>query len=306
MFAPPPRQTAKVAFSIPEQLAGAPRTSHWLHIYLRGKAVSTFIEGPSFDRDGMLWMVDMAHGRLFKAAPDGTMTIGAEYDGEPNGLKFHRDGRGFITDRKNGIVALDPATGKITTLLGDANGDRFRGVNDLVFARNGDLYFTDQGQTGLNDSTGRLYRWRADGRLDLLLDNVPSPNGLALNAAEDTLFLAVTRGNCIWRVPLTADGAVAKVGVFLQLSGGGGPDGIALDAAGNLAVCHMGLGVVWLFSAVGEPLLRIDSPLGRMTTNCAFGGPGGKQLFITESESGSILVADMPEAGLPLYSHQSL
>jgi len=306
MFAPPPRQTAKIAFKISDQLAGPPRGSHWLDIHFRGKPVSTFIEGPSFDRAGTLWMVDMAHGRLFKAAADGTMAIAIEYDGEPNGLKFHRDGRAFITDRKYGIVALDPVSGKLTHLLADAYGERFRGVNDLVFARNGDLYFTEQGQTGLNDPTGRLYRWRSNGQLDLLLDNVPSPNGLALNAAEDTLFLAVTRGNSIWRVPLLKDGAVSKVGVFIQLSGGGGPDGIALDAAGNLAVCHILLGVVWLISAVGEPLLRIDSPTGRLTTNCAFGGPDGKQLFITESESGSILVADMPERGLPLFSHQSL
>src|SRR5690606_37819119 len=100
----------------------------------------------------------------------------------------------------------------------------FKGVNDLFFAANGDLYFTDQGQTGLQDPTGRLFRLRADGRLDCLLDNVPSPNGLVMNLEETALYLAVTRANAIWRVPLLRDGGTTKVGNFVQLTGGWGPD----------------------------------------------------------------------------------
>jgi gluconolactonase len=87
------------------------------------------------------------------------------------------------------------------------------------------------------------------------------------------------------------------------MSGGVGPDGMAIDEQGNLAVCHPGLGAVWLFSSRGEPVYRINSPEGLMTTNCAYGGPGGKRLYITESKSGTILCADLPVAGFPLYSH---
>ena len=76
-----------------------------------------------------------------------------------------------------------------------------------------------------------------------------------------------------------------------------------MDAAGNLAVCHIGLGVVWLFSARGEPLARIQSAAGDHTTNAAFGGPEGRSLFITESESGSILEAGLSVSGLRLFSH---
>lgn len=303
MFEAPPRQTARVFAKVPAELAGEPRSSHFVRLHLHGKPVSSFIEGPAFDRAGNLWMVDMAHSRLFKVSPIGDVSLGAEYDGEPNGMTFHKDGRAFVTDRRHGIVVIDPLSGKAETFLGHANGDRFRGVNDLTFASNGDLYFTEQGQSGLNDPTGRVYRLRASGKLELLLDNVPSPNGLALNKTEDIIFLAVTRGNCIWRVPMDADGTPYKVGIYVQLSGGGGPDGIAVDNTNGLAISHMGLGVLWLFSAKGEPILRVDSPLGIMTTNCAYGGPDGRQIFITEAASASVLVADMPEAGLPLYSH---
>jgi gluconolactonase len=44
------------------------------------------------------------------------------------------------------------------------------------------------------------------------------------------------------------------------MSGGSGPDGLAIDENDNLAVCHVGFGAVWLFSALGEPMLRINSP----------------------------------------------
>ena len=77
--------------------------------------------------------------------------------------------------------------------------------------------------------------------IDCVLDNVPSPNGLVMNLDETMVYLEVTRGNCIRRVPLRRDGGVAKVGIYIQLSGGwGGPDGLALDAAGSLAVAHVG------------------------------------------------------------------
>ncbi|HUN52947.1 MAG TPA: SMP-30/gluconolactonase/LRE family protein, partial [Candidatus Sulfotelmatobacter sp.] len=94
-----------------------------------------------------------------------------------------------------------------------------------------------------------------------------------------------------------------KVGAFIRLSGGTGPDGMAMDEQGNFAVCHVGLGTVWLFSPIGEPLYRIKSAAGLGTTNCAYGGKDNKTLFITESQTGSVLAVDLPVAGRRLYSH---
>jgi gluconolactonase len=270
---------------------------------MHGAPTLTFLEGPSFDREGNLFVVDIPWGRIFKITASGEVSVAAEYDGEPNGLKFHKDGRGFIADHRHGIMVFDPRSGKVEPYFDRPMLQRFKGTNDLVFASNGDMYFTDQGQTGLHDPTGRLYRLRTNGQLDCILDNVPSPNGLVLNADENIVFLAVTRDNAIWRVPLMKDGTASKVGIFIQMSGGAGPDGMAIDNQGNLAVCHAGFGAVWIFSAKGEPLYRVDSPEGPFTTNCAYGGADGKQLFVTESKSGTILVADLKVAGRPMYSH---
>jgi gluconolactonase len=304
MFAAPPSVNADIFTIIPKELGRYGARSHWGDIQFPGADTPTFLEGPSFDRAGQLWVTDIPWGRLFKIAPDGTVSVGAEYDGEPNGLKFHKDGRGFITCHKHGLMVLDPESGAVTPFMERAGLERFKAVNDLVFAKNGDLYFTDQGQTGLQDPTGRLYRLRAGSdRPECLLGNIPSPNGLVLNKSENALFLAVTRANAIWKITLLPDGSITKVGTFIQMSGGSGPDGLAIDEEDNIAVCHVGFGAVWLFSALGEPMLRINAPTGILTTNCAYGGADNRTLFITESKGGAILTARMPVAGRPMFSH---
>lgn len=67
-------------------------------------------------------------------------------------------------------------------------------------------------------------------------------------------------------------------------------------------LAHTGFGSVWRLSPVAEPLQRIVSCAGISTTNLAF-APGQRSLFITESQTGSILRAELPAAGLPLHSH---
>ena len=70
-----------------------------------------FLEGPSFDRHGNLLCVDVQAGRVYRISPNGDWEILAEYDGVPNGLKLHRDGRAFIADRKRGVMVTGPGEG---------------------------------------------------------------------------------------------------------------------------------------------------------------------------------------------------
>ena len=288
---------------LPDKFRSSTKRSAWVAARKHGN-IHSFLEGPSFDRAGILYCTDIPYGRIFKVTPDGEFHLVTEYDGEPNGLKIHKDGRIFIADHKLGLVLLDPQSGAITPLLERANTEGFRGLNDMIFARNGDLYFTDQGQTGLQDPSGRVYRMRADGTINCLIRNVPSPNGLVLSHDENTLFINATRANAVWRLPLLPSGETTKVGLFLQLSGGlGGPDGLAIDAEQNLVVAHAGFGSLWQYSYIGEPLCRIKSCAGLGTTNLAYGGPDMKTLFITESATGVILKAQMPVAGSVMYSH---
>jgi gluconolactonase len=157
--------------------------------------------------------------------------------------------------------------------------------------------------TGLHDPTGRVFRLRPDGGLTSLLDNVPSPNGIVLNRDETALYVAVTRANAVWRVPLLRDGGIGKVGTYIQLSGGGGPDGLALDEQGGLAIAHVGLGSVWLVDAFGEPRHRVVGGGSAHTTNIAYGGLDRHTLYITDSGRGQILRARVGTPGKPMFSH---
>jgi gluconolactonase len=303
LFQPPPTIEAAIFARYPDELRTATANSEWNAGQPAGLHFSSFLEGPSFDRAGVLWCVDIVNGRILNVDPAGNFEVAVKYDGWPNGLKIRDDGLVFIADYKNGIMVHEPGSGVVKPYLVRAGLERFKAVNDLVFAQNGDLYFTDQGMTGLHDPSGRLFRLKLDGRLDCLLSNLPSPNGLVLDLEERALLLALTRANAIWRVPLSGDG-VTKVGLFIQLSGGLGPDGLALDASGGLTVAHAGLGTVWLFDAFGEPSFRIRTPGGALSTNIAYGGPDNRDLFITESATAHIYRMRVPVAGNPLLSHR--
>lgn len=308
MFSPPPEIAARVFARLPPDLdlAESGRTSEWLADRpYHDRRAGSFLEGPAFDRDGVLHCVDIAYGRILRVDADGGMAVVAAYPGAPNGLAIHRDGRLFVADHKRGLMVVDPETRAVSCRLPGAFGEPFKGLNDLVFATNGDLYFTDQGQSGLQDPSGRLFRLTAAGVLETVLTGIPSPNGLVLTGDGRSLLLAVTRANQVWRVPLGPDGRTSKVGVFLTLSGGGGPDGLAIDEDDTLYVAQPVLGSVLGFDRFGEPVCRIRSATaGRLLTNLAFGGADGRQLHITDSSTGCIQVATVPRPGQIPFSHR--
>jgi gluconolactonase len=292
----------KVFAEVPRELQLDAETA-FVRDMFHGQRGGSFLEGPSFDRDGNLIMVDIAHGRILKLTPAKDWSVVTQYDGMPNGLKIHKDGRYFVTDRRNGVVIVDPVSGKVESFLGPDKLPGYKGTNDLFFASNGDLYFTDQGETGFHDPTGRVFRYTTKGKLDCLVANVPSPNGLVMDPKETMLYVAVTRANAAWRVPIRPDGSVHRVGLFCQLIGGWGPDGMAVDREGNVLMAHAGGAAVWVWSADGLPIYRIVAcDGGKLITNMAYGGKDNRSLFITNSLSNNVLVAEMPHPGQPMFA----
>jgi gluconolactonase len=303
IFSPPQLIQAEHFTSMPSAFRRQGVPSQWAAARRGGRPIPSFLEGPSFDRAGNLYVTDIPFGRIFRISQGGEWELVAEYDGEPNGLKIHKDGRIFITDYKNGVVQLDPSTGKVEPAVERRYTERFKGVNDLFFASNGDMYFTDQGRTGWNDPSGRVYRWTTLGRLQCLLNTGINPNGLVLNDDESVLLVAMTNANAVWHLALMSNDDAIAVGTFVQLSGGIGPDGLALTQEGGLVVAHPGMGAVWIYDRKGQPLFRVNSCGSDLITNIAFGGPDNKTLFITDSGAGIIQKARIPIAGRLMYSH---
>jgi gluconolactonase len=296
-FAPPQVIQARVLTRLPDAFRRKRRNA-WADANKPGHEIDSFLEGPSFDRAGNLYVTDIPYGRIFRISPQLEWTLAAEYDGWPNGSCFHRDGSLWITDYRRGLLRW--SSGNPEAVLGHRNSESFKGVNDLTFDRDGNCYFTDQGQTGLHDPSGRVYRLRANGQLDLVVAGIPSPNGVALDTTEKVIFIAVTRANQVWRGPLLADGSVTKVGAFRTFFGASGPDGMAVDVDNGLVVAHASLGGAFYLNARGEITHFIKSPAGATVTNVAY-RPGMSTLVMTESETGAILEADLPSPGAPLY-----
>ena len=295
MFAAPATLQTEIFTRLPDEYRDRDQESAWTRARGSGP-MHSFLEGPSFDRNGNLYCVDLAHGRIFRISPNGAWHLFAQYDGRPNGLKIHRDGRIFVADGRYGIVSFDPVNARRTTEVGD-----LAGPNDLVFADNGDLYFTDPEGSHLGNPVGRVLCLRADGQLEVLMQGLPYPNGLVLSPAQNELFVALTHSLQVVRLGLPN---AHRWRTFIQLSGGlSGPDGMAMDEQSNLSVVHAGFGTIWQFSPLGEPLARIRSSAGIRTTNIAYGGPDRRTLYITEAEQGAILKARMEVPGRPMFSH---
>jgi len=290
---PPKLIQAETFSAMPDHFRRKGEATSWADANRPGATVDSFVEGPSFDAEGNLYIVDIPFGRIFKITPDAKWSLAVEYEGWPNGLKIGRDGRILVADYMHGIMELDAKAGRMQPVLTSRNSESFRGCNDLHIASNGDIYFTDQGQTGLQDPTGKVYRLSTSGRLDCLIDTGISPNGLVLDPAEATLFVAMTRDNAVWRMPFMKDRSVSKVGRFCSMFGPSGPDGITMDKSGHLFVAHASLGHVFVFAPNGELIARIKSSAGPTCTNVAIGGNNADRLYITESATGSILVADI-------------
>ena len=298
---PPQIRQLEVFTSLPAQFR-QPKRSVWGDANQGGREIDSFLEGPVFDAQGNLYVTDIPFGRVFRIDPKGEWELIAQWEGEPNGMKFMNARELLIADYMNGLMLLDIQSGQVRPYLQRRNTESFKGVNDLTFDSAGNLYFTDQGQTGLHDPTGRVYRLSKAGRLDLLLSNVPSPNGIVLSNDERFLFVAATRGNCVWRMPLQTDGSVSKTGQFFTSYGPSGPDGLALDAQGHLFVANPGLGYVWMLNARAEVVQVLQGSPSHSLTNLAFGGAERRSVFVTDSTAGTIGVAEMHTSGAVVHT----
>ena len=122
-FKPPQDLTSQVFARLPDELRTGKPDNEWVRGQ-PGAPLTSLLEGPSFDGDGNLWCVDVVNGRILRVDAGGTFHVAAEYDGWPNGLKIHKDGRIFLADYKNGIMEMDPANGRVRPWLVRAGLER--------------------------------------------------------------------------------------------------------------------------------------------------------------------------------------
>jgi len=274
-----------------------------------------FPEGPAFDRKGNLFIVDVHTADISKISTNGKVEKFVNTGGHPNGARFHANGDLYVAEREKGIIAVSPG-GAIRIVVDNYQGKKFNGPNDLMFDSDGNLYFTDPHGSSPANPIGCIYRLSTKGEITQIASGLPYPNGLVvcplppgmpsptgslMSSEGRDLFVAITHKNRIIRFTIDERGIPVRSTIFSQLSGGwAGPDGMAMDVAGNLYVAHYSAGDVLMLNSKGELIERVPVG-GSRPTNVAFGGPDRKTLFVTETETGCIYKFSTDHPGLPLY-----
>lgn len=245
---------------------------------------SGFLEGINFDANGTLWMVGYLEGRIIKVQNGECVTVG-EQSGFPNGMKIAPDGNLIVADRTGGLQSVDPVTGEREVIHSQYITAQFRGLNDLAFDPQGGMYFTEPYGSDALKPVGRVY-YIAPGegsKPELFLDGVSFPNGIALSPDGNRVFLSEYGQNRIIAAPSKLNPNIFESATVLaQLQGGIGPDGLTVDADGNLYIAHFGAGQVFVLDPQGFPygIIRLPESAGPFTTNVAI---HGGHLYVTEA-----------------------
>ncbi len=255
-------------------------------------------EGPVWDKkNNVLLFTDIPNNRVMQwSEQDGVKvflepsgyTGTAKFEGhEPgaNGLAFDKDGYLILCQHGDRRIARYK-NGTFETIVDRYMGKRFNSPNDLVYARNGDLYFTDPPYglpKGVNDPAKELdfqgvYRLSAKGELTLLTKEMSRPNGIGLSPDEKTLYVANSDpARAVWMAfPLREDGSLGPGKVIhdatAEVKAGkpGLPDGLKVDQKGNIFAT--GPDGVFVFAPDFTYLGKIV--IGDRNANCAFGNDG--------------------------------
>ncbi|HUM09829.1 MAG TPA: SMP-30/gluconolactonase/LRE family protein [Myxococcaceae bacterium] len=274
----------------------------------RPEALATgfgFTEGPVWSPEGDLLFSDPNENTIYRWSRDGQVSVFRTKSGyagidiseykQPgsNGLTF--DAQGRLTVCQHGerrVIRIEP-TGAITVLADRYQGKRLNSPNDLVYRKDGTLYFTDP-PFGLpkvfEDPRKELafsgvYRVR-DGQVTLVAKDLTGPNGLAFSPDEKYLYVTNwdEKKKVVMRYPVAADGSLGTGSVFFDMTAAPGEealDGMKVDAEGHLLVS--GPGGVWVISGEGKHLGTLRFP--ELPANMAWGDADGRTLYFTARTS---------------------
>ncbi len=246
-----------------------------------------FTEGPVFSRLGYLLFSDIPANRIMKYVPGETAQIFRENSNGANGLTFDHQGRLLACEGAAGRVTRTEKNGAIAALAEKFEGKPLNAPNDIVYSIDGNFYFTDLRRRNAPAGDGKVefsavYRIARDGKVHLATREMARPNGVALSANQQILFVADTERQHVQAFDLAPDGSLTRGRVVADLKSPqpGGPDGLKTDESGNVYVASHG--GVWTFNAAGQRLGIIETP--EEPSNLAW-GDNFRTLYITARTS---------------------
>jgi gluconolactonase len=252
------------------------------------------IEGPNCDARGNIYAVNFrTEGTIGIVTPEGKgdvyVTLPRGSDG--NGIVFDRKGNMYVADYTgHNVLLIDPATRRIRVF---AHESKMAQPNDLAIAPDGTIFASDPDwKTG----TGRVWRVDPDGRITLAADRQGTSNGIEVSPDGRTLYVNESDQRNIWRFTIRADKTLADRQLIRKFEDHGF-DGMRCDVDGNLYISRYGKGTVVKMSPQGRVLREIDV-LGKRPSNLCFGGPDGRNVYVTEVEHTRLVTFRVDRPGL--------
>lgn len=236
-------------------------------------------EGLAFDDEQVLWAGGEL-GQIYRIDPSGRFQEVTRLGGFCLGLTFSAVQELWVCNSGLHMLMKLDRSGKVLETIERVGSRPLMTPNFSVFDHQGNLYFSDSGEWDRNN--GCLYRRRADGQTELLADSFAFANGLAMSADDRSLFLVESQRDRVLRIPLLADLRLGEAEVHVDQMARV-PDGLALDAAGNLYVTCYASDCIYRVPAEGKAELLAFDPEGTRIarpTNATFGGPAMEDLFI--------------------------
>lgn len=270
---------------------------------VRLEDASAFTEGPAVDSSGRVYFTNIPASQLLRWDPVlRSLEVVLADARQANGLRLDRQGRLLMCEGASGrLTRLDPATGIVTVVADQFEGRPLEPLNDCEIDRQERVYFTARpsGDSPSRGSVKAVYRVDPDGAVAQLLrePDVHMPNGIALSPDERMLYLIDAdsgegRNRHLRVFDVLPDGSLAGGRVLVDFYPGRSGDGMAVDAEGNLYVAaglHRTRGTsetldtrpgIHVFSPEGALLDFAETP-DDTVTNCTFGGPDLRTLYVT-------------------------
>lgn len=254
----------------------------------------------AFDRGGDLWAGGEA-GQIYRISSDRKPQLITTMGGFCGGLAFSPKDELFVCNPSLGIVRVEPS-GKFSEFASHAGEHKLLCPNYGVFDSAGNYYVTDSGQWKKNN--GYLIRFSPDGKGQILAGPFGYANGLALSADEKFLFMVESNTDSVFRFEIFSNGSIGQRELYADACGRF-PDGLTLDAEGNLYVCCYASDEIWRISLKREKTLfawdRWAILLGS-PTNMAFGGKDFDELYCANLARTTITRAKIGRKGQPLVN----
>jgi D-xylonolactonase len=169
--------------------------------------------------------------------------------------------------------------GALTTVVEDIPDERETRFND-VFADTAGRVFC--GTMPAKDRPGRLYRLDTNGKLTLLLEGIGCSNGMGLTPDRKGLYYTDSTAYTIYLFDYDqATGAISNQRVFVRHPESDGlPDGMTVDAAGNVWSAHWDGSALICYSPQGKEIQRIAFPVKKVSS-VVFGGDDYMDMYVT-------------------------